>query len=579
MKEESNLSITSFSNNDKIFNVISTETLLNDEKDASSIQLREKIKIESSNNSKKQMKNISNPDLIVEDKTKNIEKMKDSTITILNILGKIKHILVKSINNPLIFLINKYDKELIKEQLNRLVNQDKIIWKNPPNLINDKLDIIEEKVNDDLNETLKLNLILFEMDDVASKVKDFNEYHKANKNKVDLAQDDKMNFSISAQNSNKRKDVYKRLFDICKDSMNEISSVIKKEFKKKKQRRKEKIAKLLKNSDKIIINSSETDSNLMCNSSKIDKIDLLLEKNPSLNHTKAQSNGRNTFETPENNFKYKNISDIMVTSKSTENSTIEKLTNENDNIKKIDKNNRKYINPDLSKNWISKNHFTLKTRNKKKSESLQSFSTSIMNFNIISNFEQKMKLLQNVNLNQFTIFESKSSNKDSNSQFNSSKNELKIVKSNKKIKDRKIKNRAVTTKNSNISFASDSSKSIICLRKTGSHFESKVKLKDYPLIKNIRKSDNNDSTYSLNFKVKTPNKQKYFVPNLKSKSKNKKFNSISDSSEQVIQSPCKTNKGTDVKNITFAELDFPLKDQTINNISIKGSEVNYKYNL
>ena len=141
MKEESNLSITSFSNNDKIFNVISTETLLNDEKDASSIQLREKIKIESSNNSKKQMKNISNPDLIVEDKTKNIEKMKDSTITILNILGKIKHILVKSINNPLIFLINKYDKELIKEQLNRLVNQDKIIWKNPPNLINDKLDI------------------------------------------------------------------------------------------------------------------------------------------------------------------------------------------------------------------------------------------------------------------------------------------------------------------------------------------------------------------------------------------------------------------------------------------------------
>ena len=104
-------------------------------------------------------------------------------------------------------------------------------------------------------------------------------------------------------------------------------------------------------------------------------------------------------------------------------------------------------------------------------------------------------------------------------------------------------------------------------------------MKDYPLIKNIRKSDNNDSTYSLNFKVKTPNKQKYFVPNLKSKSKNKKFNSISDSSEQVIQSPCKTNKGTDVKNITFAELDFPLKDQTINNISIKGSEVNYKYNL
>ena len=61
-----------------------------------------------------------------------------------------------------------------------------------------------------------------------------------------------------------------------------------------------------------------------------------------------------------------------------------------------------------------------------------------MNFNIIGNFEQKMKLLQNVNLNQFTIFESKSSNKDSNSQFNSSKNELKIVKSNKKIKDRKI---------------------------------------------------------------------------------------------------------------------------------------------
>ena len=57
MKEESNLSITSFSNNDKIFNVISTETLLNDEKDASSIQLREKIKIESSNNSKKQIKN------------------------------------------------------------------------------------------------------------------------------------------------------------------------------------------------------------------------------------------------------------------------------------------------------------------------------------------------------------------------------------------------------------------------------------------------------------------------------------------------------------------------------------------
>ena len=63
-------------------------------------------------------------------------KDNDSTMKILNIVGKLKNILFMSVKNPFIFPKNENDKETklksMKNQLNKLINQDKIIMDQPP---------------------------------------------------------------------------------------------------------------------------------------------------------------------------------------------------------------------------------------------------------------------------------------------------------------------------------------------------------------------------------------------------------------------------------------------------------------
>jgi len=191
--------------------------------------LLEQVNIDSKDNSSTNLAKIV---------VKQSNKSKETTMNILNIVGKVKHILSMGINNPSVFVNNQKEKQTklhsLKEELNKLINKDQVIMNQPPKMMIDKLDLSQENtMKNEFNKSLKLDLIFFEMDDVYKNVKELKDLNPHKEIQVNNTEN-----NILTENSFKRKVVYKRLFDICTDCMTDIQKVITKEHKKKRERKK-----------------------------------------------------------------------------------------------------------------------------------------------------------------------------------------------------------------------------------------------------------------------------------------------------------------------------------------------------
>ena len=457
-------------------------------------------------------------------------KDNDSTMKILNIVGKLKNILFMSVKNPFIFPKNENDKETklksMKNQLNKLINQDKIIMDQPPKISIDNIELKEE--SNQLNEfdnKLKLNLIFYEMDEVYSTVKNLKEYYTPvdgnERAKSNISQEN--NGNINLLNSNKRKEVYKRLFDSCGDCMGEISFAIKKEKRKKtnlkqKGNQKSNRDKLsFKKSDKMDENGSS-----YLNSFALDNEVLLKQKLTANSQNNTKRNRRNTIISQHNDNNKHSKGKFLISNsdtysnhniKSTDTKTKEYLTKTKNSASNLENGITKFDtkNSMFSNNSISNDNFSINKKKKfvNKSNSIQKLSTSFINFDIL---HEKIleKKFENVKSHDFTIMQTKSEVKESipqkvyskkkesfNIQLKSSSDEKTTLLNNlindeeTNFKRNLVNNRKQSCKShSNISIISNSSRSVNINKKPKSLLGSKIlnnKLKDNPFIRSLKK--------------------------------------------------------------------------------------------
>jgi hypothetical protein len=437
---------------------------------------------------------------------KQSNKSKETTMNILNIVGKVKHILSMSIKNPFVFVDNQKEKQTklhsLKEELNKLINKDQVVMNQPPKMMIDKLELSQENtVKNEFDKNLKLDLILFEMDDVYKNVKELKDLNPHIENKVN-----ELDNNILTENSLKRKVVYKRLFDICADCMTDIQSVITKENKKKRERKKlkketGKSIRLDKNEADIQKNTENKDSNTefesvvhLDNLSSKPRLDKDNSKDPCTNIKIIKPNSIKKDISINAMYKKSSIhieNELNLKKKPSESSdnTVKSFRSKNkdSDISKRDKLNKEkkttfQISHDTCYS-ITHNSVCLEEKLKKVNSSL---TTSMMNFDIITSEKPKHEVLQNTQSNELSIIQSVSHKYKKDSKLLTIEEDPIIINSSNRSMVSNFSKRSSLNSNSKTAKTSLIKKP---LKKNNTIFSASKKrtsIKDNPFIKSLK---------------------------------------------------------------------------------------------